>query len=143
MNLYLLLNRDLMPWKSYENSSFKSENSPLSDIFVVFAISQFVRSVGSICDLNDLEFWWLSRRGWWNEGKYANGGRTDAATDNGTILTLFVAASVNKWYKYLTKWKHSHHENDQWEWYQMADLFAKKLLGSIFCIPCIYIHNFE
>ena len=31
-----------------------------------------------------------------NEAKYANGGRTDAATDNGAILTLIVAASVNK-----------------------------------------------
>ena len=30
-----------------------------------------------------------------NEAKYANGARTDAATDNGAILTLIVAASVN------------------------------------------------
>ena len=32
-----------------------------------------------------------------NEAKYANGARTDAATDNGSILTLILlmAASVN------------------------------------------------
>ena len=59
----------------------------------MFGIWQFVRSAGSICDLDDLEFWWLSRRG--KEAKYANGARTDAATDNGAILTLIVAASVN------------------------------------------------
>ena len=35
--------------------------------------------------------------GWGKEAKYANGARTDAATDNGSILTLIllVAASVN------------------------------------------------